>query len=116
MNNLPGADEAAPKTGISGIVFNILTSFFFYCKCFFVFGMNVYTCSYPPVPEPENMTQPALIILGKDDPIFPISLAEDYQKALPEAKMIVYENCGHAVLLEKADQLSRDMREFLKGT
>ena len=36
MNNLPGADEAAPKTGISGIVFNILTSFFFYCKCFFV--------------------------------------------------------------------------------
>ncbi len=64
----------------------------------------------------QNMTQPALIILGKDDPIFPISLAEDYQKALPEAKMIVYENCGHAVLLEKADQLSRDMREFLKGT
>lgn len=64
----------------------------------------------------QNMTQPTLIILGRDDPIFPIPLAEDYQKILPKAKMIIYENCGHAVLLEKAEQLSCDMREFLKGS
>jgi pimeloyl-ACP methyl ester carboxylesterase len=63
----------------------------------------------------QNITQPTLIILGKDDPIFPIPLAEDYQKTLPKAKMIIYENCGHAILLEKPDQLSRDIREFLKG-
>jgi pimeloyl-ACP methyl ester carboxylesterase len=63
----------------------------------------------------QNITKPTLIILGKDDPIFPIPLAEDYQKTLPEAKMIIYENCGHAILLEKPDQLSHDIREFLKG-
>ena len=63
----------------------------------------------------QNITQPTLIILGKDDPIFPIPLAEDYQKTLPEAKMIIYENCGHAILLEKPDQLNHDIREFLKG-
>ena len=27
--------------------------------------------------------------------------------------MISYENCGHAVLLEKARELTRDIREFL---
>ncbi len=61
-----------------------------------------------------NITRPTLIILGQDDPIFPIPLAEDFRQTLPDAKMLVYENCGHAVLLEKPDQLSRDIREFLK--
>jgi pimeloyl-ACP methyl ester carboxylesterase len=63
----------------------------------------------------QNITQPTLIILGQDDPIFPIPLAEDYQKILPHAKMIIYQNCGHAILLEKADQLSHDIRDFLKA-
>lgn len=61
-----------------------------------------------------NISQPTLIVLGKDDPIFPIPLADDFRRALPNAKMIVYENCGHAVLLEKPVELSRDIREFLK--
>ena len=62
----------------------------------------------------KNISQPTLIILGKDDPLFPIVLADDFRRALPEAKMIIYENCGHAILLEKADQLSKDIREFLR--
>jgi pimeloyl-ACP methyl ester carboxylesterase len=61
-----------------------------------------------------SIAQPTMIILGQDDPIFPIPLAEDFRRTLPDAKMLVYENCGHAVLLEKPDQLSRDIREFLK--
>jgi pimeloyl-ACP methyl ester carboxylesterase len=63
----------------------------------------------------QNISQPTLIILGKDDPIFPIPLAVDFRQKLPDAKMIIYENCGHAILLEKADSLSRDIREFLKS-
>lgn len=62
-----------------------------------------------------KISQPTLIILGKNDPIFPIPLAPDFQKTLPGAKMIIYENCGHAILLEKPDRLSQDIREFLKG-
>ena len=61
----------------------------------------------------QNISQPTLIILGKDDPLFPIELADDFRDKLPAAKMIIYENCGHAILLEKADQLSCDIREFL---
>jgi pimeloyl-ACP methyl ester carboxylesterase len=62
-----------------------------------------------------NISQPTMIILGDKDPIFPIPLAEDFRQTLPRAEMIVYENCGHAILLEKPDQLSRDIREFLKA-
>jgi len=63
----------------------------------------------------QNISQPTMIILGKDDPIFPIPLADDFRQKLPKAKMIIYENCGHAILLEKADQLTQDIREFLKS-
>lgn len=62
----------------------------------------------------QNISQPTLIVLGQDDPIFPIPLAEDFRQKLPKAKLIIYENCGHAILLEKAGQLSSDIREFLK--
>lgn len=63
----------------------------------------------------QKISRPVLIILADQDPIFPIPLAEDYKKALPRAKMIIYENCGHAIPLEKPDRLSRDIREFLVG-
>lgn len=62
----------------------------------------------------QNILQPTMIILGKDDPIFPIPLAADFRQKLPKAQMIIYENCGHAIHLEKADQLTRDIHEFLK--
>jgi len=63
----------------------------------------------------QNISQPTMIISGQDDPIFPIPLADDFRQKLPKARMIVYENCGHAIHLEKADQLTRDIREFLIG-
>lgn len=63
----------------------------------------------------QNISQPTMIILGKDDSIFPIPLVDDFRQKLPKAKMIIYENCGHAIHLEKADQLSNDIREFLKN-
>ncbi len=63
----------------------------------------------------QNISCPVLIILGKDDPLFPIPLAQDFRQQLPGAEMIIYEDCGHAIPLEKAEELSRDIREFLKG-
>ncbi len=61
------------------------------------------------------ISAPALIVLGNDDPIFPIALADDFRKTLPQAKMIIYEKCGHAIHLEKPSELSCDIRAFLKG-
>jgi pimeloyl-ACP methyl ester carboxylesterase len=63
----------------------------------------------------HRIDKPTLIVLGREDPIFPIDLAEDFREKLPHAKMVIYENCGHAIHLEKPDQLSKDIREFLKS-
>lgn len=61
----------------------------------------------------QRITQSTLVILGNMDPIFPIVLADDFVRKLPCARLIVYENCGHAILLEKAEQLNQDILEFL---
>ncbi len=63
----------------------------------------------------HKIHHPTLIVLGREDPIFPIVLAEDFPQKMPHAKIVIYENCGHAIHLEKPDRLSKDIREFLKG-
>ncbi len=59
------------------------------------------------------ISNPALVILGDKDRLFPISLAEDFRKRFPQARFMIYENCGHAILLEKAEELNRDVLAFL---
>ena len=61
----------------------------------------------------QEIAQPVMIIAGKDDPVTPFPLSLDILEKLPGAKMISYENCGHAILLEKAGELTRDIRAFL---
>ncbi len=61
----------------------------------------------------HRVTQPTLIIFGDKDRLFPIALKDDFVKKIPNARSIVYENCGHAVLLEKAEELNRDILNFL---
>lgn len=60
------------------------------------------------------ISRPTLVILGDKDRLFPIHLAQDFQKKLPRARFIIYEDCGHAILLEKAEELNRDILEFLR--
>lgn len=61
------------------------------------------------------VSRPTLIILGDKDRLFPIQLAGDFRKKLPQARFNIYEDCGHAILLERAEELNRDMLEFLLG-
>ena len=60
-----------------------------------------------------RISQPTMVILGNKDRLFPIELSEGFRKRLPNARFLVYEDCGHAILLEKAEELNRDMLDFL---
>jgi pimeloyl-ACP methyl ester carboxylesterase len=60
-----------------------------------------------------DIKQPTLIIMGREDLVFPLALAEDFREKMPRAEIVVYEDCGHAILLEKADLLNRDLLRFL---
>jgi len=48
---------------------------------------------------------PTLLILGRDDVMTPPRRAMDVQRAIPDARMTVLENCGHIMTAEQPDRV-----------
>ena len=59
------------------------------------------------------MTNPALIVWGREDRIVPVECGELYRRALPNASLTVLDKCGHLVPIEHPDTFARLALEFL---
>jgi pimeloyl-ACP methyl ester carboxylesterase len=60
-----------------------------------------------------SIDTPKLFIWGKHDPITPV---EDWERALPKmtnARLVSFEECGHAPMFEKPDEFYRELVLFL---
>lgn len=62
-----------------------------------------------------EIKKPALIIWGKQDGIVPVADAEVFNKGIAGSQLIVFENCGHAPMIEKALDFNREVLKFLGG-
>jgi pimeloyl-ACP methyl ester carboxylesterase len=58
---------------------------------------------------------PALVVWGDDDKVMPPAYAPLWRDTLPDARLIMVEESGHLPHVEKAEPVSRQVREFLKG-
>jgi len=58
---------------------------------------------------------PALIVWGAQDKVMPPEYAALWQERLPDARLVIIEECGHLPHVEKEAATSRAVREFLKG-
>jgi pimeloyl-ACP methyl ester carboxylesterase len=56
---------------------------------------------------------PALVVWGDDDQIVPRECAELYRQALPQAKIEIITDCGHAVDLDQPEALAKLVSDFL---
>ncbi|OAN46347.1 alpha/beta hydrolase [Chloroflexus islandicus] len=65
-------------------------------------------------PRLTEITQPTLIIWGKEDHLFPVSCAYEAQRALPRARLEIIPNCGHFPMIEAADRFHQLVLEFLQ--
>lgn len=65
-------------------------------------------------PRLAEITQPTLIIWGKEDHLFPVSCAAEAQRALPRARLEIIPNCGHFPMIEAADRFHQLVLEFLQ--
>jgi pimeloyl-ACP methyl ester carboxylesterase len=63
----------------------------------------------------HEITIPTLVVWGREDALIPVSHAAVFGEKLPHAKVIVYDNCGHIPMEEKADQSANDVRAFVEG-
>ncbi|MGO9008407.1 MAG: alpha/beta fold hydrolase [Beijerinckiaceae bacterium] len=59
-----------------------------------------------------DLKMPVLILWGREDRLIPVHSAEVFKAALPQAQLIIYEDCGHVPMEEQADQSAADLLAF----
>ncbi|MBI1733774.1 MAG: alpha/beta fold hydrolase [Candidatus Rokubacteria bacterium] len=60
-----------------------------------------------------RVTNPALIVWGREDRIVPVACGEQYRALLPNARLEVLERCGHLPPIEQPDAFAALVTEFL---
>ena len=63
-------------------------------------------------PRLREITAKTLILHGRYDPI-PLAASESLVLALPNARLVVFENSGHALYAEETDRFVRELNPFL---
>lgn len=61
----------------------------------------------------KSITQPALIMWGKQDAWIPVAHAYRFAKAIPNARTVIYDHCGHMPMEEIPEQSAADCLAFL---
>jgi non-heme chloroperoxidase len=62
-----------------------------------------------------EITAPVLICHGRHDQYMPLMFGEHLAAGLPDARLVVFENSGHAPFLEEAQAFQALLLEFLSG-
>ena len=68
--------------------------------------------SLPQLLEGANAL-PTLILWGDKDGVVPRSAGEVYRRAIPDAKLVVFPDCGHRPEIEKREDFLAELRAFL---
>ncbi|HKR01221.1 MAG TPA: alpha/beta fold hydrolase [Pyrinomonadaceae bacterium] len=57
--------------------------------------------------------QPTLVIWGREDGLLPLADGQRFQKEIPGAQLIVFDQCGHVPQVEKAADFNAALLKFL---
>jgi pimeloyl-ACP methyl ester carboxylesterase len=58
---------------------------------------------------------PTLLIWGELDARSPLSVAREFERAIPDATLVVIPGCGHVSNLEQPEQFNDAVREFCRA-
>ena len=59
------------------------------------------------------MELPAFIVWGRNDRIVPLAGAYEYEKLIPNARLVILEDTGHVPMLERPGRFNQLVEEFL---
>lgn len=62
-----------------------------------------------------GIKQPVMVMWGKDDAWIPPAHVERFKHRLPQAEVVMYDQCGHLPMEEIPQQSAADARAFLAG-
>jgi len=80
-----------------------------------MFGVRFEVFS-PIINQLSNITVPTLIIWGKQDPVLPVAHAYHAAQALANARLHIFERCGHFPQIEHSEEFNQLVLEFLGNT
>lgn len=72
------------------------------------------TDSFPDENRIKEITCPTLIFWGRQDKIVNVKYAERFHTDIKGSRLIVYDSCGHVPMLERPEDVKRDVLQFLK--
>jgi pimeloyl-ACP methyl ester carboxylesterase len=64
-------------------------------------------------PDLPRIACPTLVLVGRDDAVTPVEGAEEMASLIPDARLVVVEECGHLSTLERPETVNAAMREWL---
>lgn len=67
-------------------------------------------------PDLSRLTQPTLVMWGRHDALIPVSVAGQFDQALPNAEVVIYDDLGHVPMEEAPARSAADVHEFLEKT
>ena len=62
-----------------------------------------------------EISQPTLLVWGDKDRIVPLRQGRIMDEQIPDSRLVIYENCGHLVAMERPDALLVDIEAFFTG-
>ena len=65
-------------------------------------------------PDLPRIKCPTIVVCGRDDAATPLFLSEEMAKAIPAAALVVVEQCGHLVTMEKPEETNLILTTWLK--
>jgi pimeloyl-ACP methyl ester carboxylesterase len=63
-----------------------------------------------------RIAAPTLVVAAREDLLRPLSELEALAAGIPNARLEVFEDCGHMIPMEKPDQLAESIMAFLNGS
>ena len=66
-------------------------------------------------PQLHKITVPTLVIVGRHDFITNVAVAEEMVQNIPHAKLEIFEDSGHFVLVEEPENFYRVIKEFVES-
>lgn len=58
---------------------------------------------------------PTLVLTGREDLVCPLPLHEDMARRIPNARLVIVEQCGHLSALEQPEIVTAALRDWLTG-
>ncbi len=62
----------------------------------------------------KRINIPVLLVWGEQDLVTTMSVAETFHKNLPNSKLVTFDKCGHAPMIEHPERFSEVVKEFLQ--